>query len=314
MFNWRSATFGLKHRIPRLIPRSRRRALGSGATVNSEDGVSGISAAKTKDAPNDQAARPAEPALRRDFDDWSPALQKARVYEQILLDIILGELAPGARLDEQALTRRYDAGLAGVRDALGRLALEGLVVRRARSGTTVAPLDIIEVRQAYEARALIEPHCAALAAAHATRDDVAALITAFDGADEAVRRRDSRALVAMDQRFHLAIARASQNATLARIILPLQHKMARVWVYSMNDDTEEETLDEIRRHRAVTDKIAAGDVEGARAAMAAMNGSPPAIPAASKRQLDAPARRGRRGAKAADAPTSPSGAVVGVTP
>ena len=36
-------------------------------------------------------------------EDWSPDLQKARVYEQILLDIILGELPPGARLDEQGL-------------------------------------------------------------------------------------------------------------------------------------------------------------------------------------------------------------------
>ena len=77
--------------------------------------------------------------------EWSPELQKARAYEQILLDIILGELAPGARLDEQALTRRYNTGLAGVRDALGRLALEGMVVRRSRAGTTVSPLDLVDL-------------------------------------------------------------------------------------------------------------------------------------------------------------------------
>src|SRR5439155_1943548 len=95
------------------------------------------------------------------FPEWSPDLLKARVYERILLDIILGELPPGGRLDEQDLARRYGAGLAGVRDALGRLALEGLVARRARAGTSVAPLDLLEVRQAVEARRLIEPHCAA---------------------------------------------------------------------------------------------------------------------------------------------------------
>ncbi|PXA84277.1 GntR family transcriptional regulator, partial [Caulobacter sp. D5] len=37
------------------------------------------------------------------LEDWSPDLQKAKVYEKILLDLILGELAPGARLDEQSL-------------------------------------------------------------------------------------------------------------------------------------------------------------------------------------------------------------------
>lgn len=198
---------------------------------------------------------------------WSPELQKARVYEQILLDIILGELPPGGRLDEQALTRRYDAGLAGVRDALGRLALEGLVIRKARAGTTVAPLDIIELRQAYEARTLIEPHCAALAARHASSEDLADLAHAFDGAAEAIRRRDSRALVAMDQRFHSAIARACRNATLARIIIPLQHKAARFWIYSMGQDTEEEKIEEIRRHVAVAECIAQGDAERAKAMM-----------------------------------------------
>ncbi len=210
--------------------------------------------------------------LASPFEDWSPDLQKARVYEQILLDIILGELPPGGRLDEQALVKRYDAGLAGVRDSLARLALEGLVVRRSRAGTTVAPLDIIEVRQAYEARGLIEPHCAALAAANAGPQDIAALRSAFDRAEEAIRSQDLRALVAMDQRFHAALARAGRNATLARIIIPLHHKAARFWIFSMADDTEEERIAEIQNHRELAELIARGDIDGARGAVAAVLG------------------------------------------
>lgn len=201
------------------------------------------------------------------YPEWSPDLLKARVYERLLLDIILGDLPPGGRLDEQALARRYDAGLAGVRDALGRLALEGLVVRRARAGTTVAPLDLLEVRQAVDARRLIEPHCAALAALNATADDIARLRTAFDGAEDAVRARDAAALVGMDARFHEAIARASRNVTLARILIPLQHKAARFWVYSMDADTEAARLAEIDQHRHVVDCIAARDAEAARFAV-----------------------------------------------
>jgi len=201
------------------------------------------------------------------FPEWSPDLRKARVYEQILLDVILGELPPGGRLDEQDLALRYDAGLAGVREALGRLALEGLVARRARAGTTVAPLDLTEVRQAVEARRLIEPHCAALAALNATAEDIARLRAAFDGADAAVRNRDARALVGMDQHFHAAIARASRNITLARILIPLQHKATRFWVYSMGADTEEQRHAEIARHLAIVDCIAMRDPDRARAAV-----------------------------------------------
>ncbi len=201
------------------------------------------------------------------FPEWSPDLLKSQVYEQILLDVILGELAPGSRLDEQDLTRRYNAGLAGVREALGRLALEGLVIRRARAGTTVSPLDLLEVRQAVEARRLIEPHCAALAALNATADDISRLRGAFDGAAEAIRERDARVLVGMDQRFHAAIARASRNATLARILIPLQHKATRFWVYSMGVDTEAEREAEIAGHLAIVDCIAMRDPERAHAAV-----------------------------------------------
>lgn len=198
---------------------------------------------------------------------WAPELQKAKVYEQILLDVILGELPPGSRLDEQALVRRYDAGLAGVRDALGRLALEGLVMRRPRAGTTVAPLDLLDVRQAFEALRLIEPHCAELAAQNATPADVATLRQAFVGAEDAARAGDSRALIGMDQRFHAALALATRNLTLAKIVIPLQHKASRFWAYSMTEDTAEERIGEVRRHRALAECIARGDVEAAHDAM-----------------------------------------------
>lgn len=201
------------------------------------------------------------------LEDWSPDLQKAKVYERILLDLILGELAPGARLDEQSLAARYGAGLAGVRDALGRLALEGLVIRRARSGTLVSPLDLVELRQGYEARALIEPHCAGLAARHASKAEAQGILDAFEGAEDAARTRDLPALVAMDQRFHAAVARASQNLALARILIPLQHKAARFWVFSFGGATEAELLADIEQHREVARVIATGDVEGSRAAM-----------------------------------------------
>ena len=212
------------------------------------------------------------------LEDWSPDLQKAKVYERILLDLILGELAPGARLDEQSLAARYEAGLAGVRDALGRLALEGLVIRRPRSGTLVAPLDLVELRQGYEARALIEPHCAGLAARHASEAEARAILGAFEGGEEAALKRDLPRLVAMDQRFHAAVARASQNLALARILIPLQHKAARFWVFSFNGATQAELLADIEQHRDVARVIASGDVEGARAAMMrVLNVTPEAV-------------------------------------
>lgn len=201
--------------------------------------------------------------------DWSPSLQKTRVYERMLLDIVLGELQPDARLDESELVERYEAGLAGVREALGRLALEGLVVRRPRVGTVVAPLDPVEMREAEEARTFIEPPCAALAAERATEADIAVLSAVFDGSAQAVRARDNRTLVAMDQRFHSAVARAGHNGMLEHIIKRLQLKGARFWLWTGSEASDGDQLAAIERHVAVIEKIRARDPEGARTAMAA---------------------------------------------
>mgnify|MGYP001465277718 CR=1 FL=1 len=204
-------------------------------------------------------------------EQWAPGLQKARAYEVMLLDIIIGVLRPGARLDEAALAARYDFGLASIRDALGRLALEGLVQRRPRVGTSVAPLDLIEIRQAFEARCLVEPHCAALAARRASADEVKAMLTAFDGADEAHRRRDFRALVAMDQAFHRAVAAGSHNPALIRIVRLLHHKAARYWIHTLSVNPPAAEPKQENPHLAVARAIAARDpVTAARAMHAAL--------------------------------------------
>src|SRR5471030_177013 len=128
------------------------------------------------------------------LDEWAPSLLKSRLYGQLLVDIIIGALAPGERLDEQELVRRYGGGLAGIREALARLALEGLVQRKARVGTLVAPLDLMEAREAFEARALIEVECARLAAVTASDEQIAAIRATLKNGEAAVRKNDARAL------------------------------------------------------------------------------------------------------------------------
>ena len=233
-----------------------------------------ISRAKSKAQPARPLATESARPIER-LDDWSPGLLKSQAYEQILLDIITGELSPGERIDEQILARRYRCGLAGIRDALARLALEDLVQRRSRVGTTVAPLDILEVKQAFEARYLIETHCAGLAALHATRADIAAIRASFEGAEAAISRDDYRRLVAMDRDFHIAVATASHNRTLAKMVVTLHHKAARFWVVAMTARPEEARIEDLAQRRAVARAVEARDVDAAQKAMLVVLGEFP---------------------------------------
>lgn len=205
-------------------------------------------------------------------------LRKDRAYELILLDIILGDLPPSARLDENELARRYGEGLAAIRDALGRLALEGMVDRRPRAGTFVTPLDLLELDYEYEARRLIEPDCAALAAVNGSEEDLREISAAFAEGQAAAAARDWKALVRMDQRFHAAVGRACRNRSLEQVLVPLQYKAARYWIYWSRQRGPGDHLASVLGHQEVAARIVARDPDGARAAMLAVMGEPPSAP------------------------------------
>jgi DNA-binding GntR family transcriptional regulator len=208
---------------------------------------------------------------------------KSRLYQRILVDIIIGALAPGEQLDENALARRYGGGLAGIREALARLALEGLVVRRARVGTSVAPLDLVGAREAFEARCLVEVHCAGLAAQNASDEEIAAIRATLDNGEEAVRANDQAALAAMDEAFHVAVAAGSHNRTLAKMVITLHHQTARYWLYAMRGPSTDDGMAALNEHRALASAIASRDVEHARAEMLKVLGD---FPAEMKRTLE----------------------------
>jgi DNA-binding GntR family transcriptional regulator len=217
------------------------------------------------------------------LDEWSPRLLKSRLYNRILVDIIIGALAPNEQLDENGLAKRYGGGLAGIREALTRLALEGLVVRRARVGTSVAPLDLLGAREAFEARRLIEVHCAGLTAQSATDQEIAEIRATLDNGEEAVRADDQAALAAMDEAFHVAVAAASHNRALAKMVITLHHQTARYWLYAMRGPSDDDGMAALNEHRGLADAIASRNVERARAEMLKVLGD---FPAEVKRTLE----------------------------
>ena len=228
-------------------------------------------------------ASPREKDAGTRLDEWSPRLLKSRLYQRLLVDIIIGALAPGEQLDENSLARRYGGGLAGIREALARLALEGLVVRRARVGTSVAPLDLMGAREAFEARRLIEVHCAGLAALHASDAEIAAIRATMDDGEEAVRNNDQAALAAMDEAFHVAVAAASGNRALAKMVVTLHHQTARYWLYAMRGPVSDDGIVALNEHRDLAEAIASRNVERARTEMLKVLGD---FPAEMKRTLE----------------------------
>ncbi len=131
-------------------------------------------------------------------------------------DLILGgELAAGARLAETELADRLGVSRTPVREALGRLAAEGLVELVPNRGARVATWSRRELQGVFELRALVEPQLTELAVPRATAadaddlDDLAHRMTAT-AADQ-----DLDALVPLNRAFHDRLVTLADHPALA---------------------------------------------------------------------------------------------------
>lgn len=79
-------------------------------------------------------------------------------YRRLRGDIIAGRLAPGRKLGLDGLRQIYGAGVGTLREALNRLASEGLVLAEGQRGFRVAPVSIEEFTEIADLRLLLEQH------------------------------------------------------------------------------------------------------------------------------------------------------------
>jgi DNA-binding FadR family transcriptional regulator len=208
------------------------------------------------------------------------AIDQDRLYERVarqVADLVAaGELKAGERLPpERELARMFKVSRPTVREAMIALEIAGLVEVRTGSGIYVSEAQPSRVvafdagpspHELIAARRLIEPEVTALAASMAGPADGAAL-EALIG--ELERSPDHRTSQTVDRAFHVAIARITDNAVLVSIVESLWDRMFSPLFEAVSARTG---LPENRRmtltdHRAIAAALAAGDSDGARAAM-----------------------------------------------
>ncbi|HLI12073.1 MAG TPA: GntR family transcriptional regulator [Alphaproteobacteria bacterium] len=147
-----------------------------------------------------------------------------QIYEHLKADIAALRLKPGDPLQELELAARYGGSRTPVREALGRLLQEGLVMRAGRgyAVTTFAPED---VRQLYEIREALEKMAIRLAIERATDDQLSALVAEVDSHQPVIERGDVASFNHLDSAFHISIARISGNPLLEEAMQQLHDKV-----------------------------------------------------------------------------------------
>ncbi|MDI2129464.1 GntR family transcriptional regulator [Yinghuangia seranimata] len=187
-------------------------------------------------------------------DQPAPPLRKGladSVYEDIKAKVMDHEIAPGARINIEALARALDVSPTPVREALARLEADGLVVKRSLSGYRATELLTRQgVAELFEMRLLLEPRAAALAADNADEGE----LDAIEATLEAMQAQPDpsgpylayRDFAALDQRFHDAVAEAAHRPLLADAVERL-HSHLHIFRLSGVQDAADPTVDEHER-------------------------------------------------------------------
>ena len=155
-------------------------------------------------------------------------LKNKTVYELIKRDIITYELSPGAEVSEVKLAERYGFGMTPIRQALARITVEGLIIKKGPRKHKVAPISLRLVQEVFELRLLLEPHAGQLVA---HKRDVEALsrLDELHEVEYTPGDRDSEIVyLEANRKLHTTIGWMSGNERLGNWIEQLHNEMTRI--------------------------------------------------------------------------------------
>ena len=146
-----------------------------------------------------------------------------QVYRRIKTEIREGALRSGQRLKEVELAARLEVSRTPVREAIRRLASEGLIELGAGRGMAITTLDRRQVAELYDLRAALEGTAARLAAQNASPTDLAALARLAAAGAEI---DDPREMARLNRHFHETIREAARNRYLDLSLAQLSDSLA----------------------------------------------------------------------------------------
>ena len=184
-----------------------------------------------------------------------------RAWRALEEEIVTLRIAPGSVVSEAGLAARLGFGRTPVREALQRLASEGLVQILPRRGIVVTDIDVAAQLRLLEVRREIERLLARSAAQRSPQEIRDRFGSIADEMEEASRREDDVAFMRLDRAFNLLLLDAAANE-FATAAMRVMNGLARRFWYVHYKQVADMPL-AARLHAAVARTIAAGDADAA---------------------------------------------------
>lgn len=188
-------------------------------------------------------------------------------YHRLEEAIVTLSLRPGAVLTEAQLIALVGVGRTPVREALIRLAQQGLVEILPRKGVAVAGINAIDIMAALDAREVLERLIATEAAKRASPRERIAIIEKAKAMRAAAEAGDANAYMRLDKELDALVAEAARSPYATRAVEPLQALIRRAWYHFERQD---DLLPAAAHHGAFAQALATTDPAAAIAASDAL--------------------------------------------
>jgi DNA-binding GntR family transcriptional regulator len=183
------------------------------------------------------------------------------VYELLRDEIIDLSLPPGSPVDEVQLAERFGMSRTPIREALVRLAGEGLVENLPNRSTIVSNIDFVNLHTFFDAITLMYRVTTRLAGQYHRPADLADIRRHQARFVAAVAAEDALSMIAANRDFHAAIAVAGRNPYFTGLFLRLLdegRRIFRLYYQSFDDRLPQEYATE---HDGIIAAIAARDID-----------------------------------------------------
>jgi DNA-binding GntR family transcriptional regulator len=171
-----------------------------------------------------------------------------QIYEYLRGEILTGRLAPGERLDLGELVERLRVSKMPVKEAIGRLASEGLLEVQAQRGTFVSQINPRELAETFEVRRALEMLAGELAATRVRKSDLEklrSLIAQMEQSTEVARHLE------LNFEFHSLIVALSDNCKLIETYHRLRVPIQVAGIHYRSENWIERIAQEQKEHRAI---------------------------------------------------------------
>lgn len=192
-------------------------------------------------------------------------INKARisdqVYDYLRGEILTGRFAPGQRLNLEELVEQLKISKMPVKEAVGRLAMDGLLDVQAQRGTFVSRIDPRELQETFAVRCALEVLAGELAVEHIKKADLEKLNKLIAEMEQSTSQTDVGRHLELNFQFHGLLVELSDNRKLIEMYHRLRTPIQIAGIHYRSETWVERVAQEQKEHRAILRALQQKDAE-----------------------------------------------------